>query len=114
MAALREEQDAARTAPAQAVAVVVPDLVTAPDEVQPSARARSEPVPLLHSLEASGAAGAIEFHATRDPDVEPIGRAARCSFRLEGEGGERCLQRRTRYHRWPGPMLQGVMSVELG
>ena len=35
------------------------------DEVQASARARSEPVPLLHSWEGSGAAGATEFHATR-------------------------------------------------
>jgi hypothetical protein len=35
------------------------------DEVQASARPRSEPVPLLHPWEGSGAAGAIEFHANR-------------------------------------------------
>jgi hypothetical protein len=34
----------------------------AADEVQASARARSEPVPLLHAWKGSGAAGAIEFH----------------------------------------------------
>jgi hypothetical protein len=33
------------------------------DEVQASARARSEPVPLLHPLDGSGAADAAEFHA---------------------------------------------------
>jgi hypothetical protein len=37
----------------------------APDEVQASARARSQPVPLLHPREGSGTAGATEFHAKR-------------------------------------------------
>jgi hypothetical protein len=37
----------------------------APDEVQVSARARFEPVPLLHEWEGSGAASATEFHAKR-------------------------------------------------
>jgi hypothetical protein len=47
----------------------------AADEVQASARARSEPVPLLHPWERSGAAGATEFHGgccTNHPQIRCV------------------------------------------